>query len=81
MLRDLIQEAETWDLVPKPASLRWTSTYDPEEKFDLSIDNKARCHRFTFEEKFKILGCALNRQGKAHEGIEERMQSVNNAWW
>ena len=35
MLRDLIQEAEKWDLAPKLASLWWTSTCEPEEKSDL----------------------------------------------
>ena len=28
-----------------------------------------------------MLRCIVNRQGKAHEGIEERMQSANEAWW
>ena len=37
MLRDLIEEASRKDLVPKPASLWWTSTYDPEERCDISI--------------------------------------------
>ena len=37
MLRDLIQEEEKWVLAPKPASLWWMSTYDSEEKSDLSI--------------------------------------------
>ena len=75
-LRDLIQEAETWDMAPKLASLWRTSTYDPEENSDLSSDTRSGRHRFPFEEKFKILGCTMNRQGKAHEGIEERMQSA-----
>ena len=55
----------------------WTSTYEPEEKCDISIDTTSGCHRFTFEEKFKILGCAMNRQGKARDATEERMQSAN----
>ena len=38
MLRNLMEEAGKWDLVPKPASLWWTSTYEPEERCDLSID-------------------------------------------
>ena len=37
MMRDLILEAEKWDLAPKPGSLWWTSTHEPDEKFDLSI--------------------------------------------
>ena len=60
MLRDLIEEAEKWDLVPKPTSLWWTSSY---------------------EVKFKILGSAMNLQGKSHDAIEERMQSANKAFW
>ena len=34
-----------------------------------------------FEQKPNILGCTSNWQGKADEGIEERMQSANKAWW
>ena len=58
------------------------STYELEDKSsDLSIDTKSGCHRFPFEEKFKILGCAMNRQGKSHEVIEEIVQSANKPWW
>ena len=41
---------------------------------DLSISTKSGCHRFSFEEKFKILGCAMIRQGKAHDAREEIIQ-------
>ena len=34
-------------------------------------------HKYSFEEKFKILEYAMNRQGKSHDAIEERMQSAN----
>ena len=61
MLRDLIEEANRWDLVPKPASLWWTSTYDSEERVDVTIYTTSGCHKFPFEEKFKILGHAMNR--------------------
>ena len=81
MLRVLIEEASRWDLVPKPASLWWTSTYDAEEKVDIFWGTTAGCHKFPFEEKFKVLGCAMNRQGKWHDAIEERMQSANKAFW
>ena len=37
MLRDLIEEASRWDLVSKPASLWWTSTYNSEEKVDMIL--------------------------------------------
>ena len=49
---DLIQEAEKWDLAPKPASLRCTSTYDSEENKDLKIDTRTERHRVSFEEMF-----------------------------
>ena len=44
MLKDLIQGAEKWDLALKPASFQWTSTYDSEDKLDLSIGTKTRSH-------------------------------------
>ena len=81
MLRDLIKEASRWDLVPKPASLWWTSTYDAEEKVDMILGTTAGCHKFPLRRKFKILGCAVNWQGKSQEAIEERMQSANKAFW
>ena len=49
MIRGLIEEAAGWDLTPKPASLRWTSSCEPEEKGDLSTDTKSGCHRFSFD--------------------------------
>ena len=68
-------------LTPQPASLWWTSTSDSEEKVDLSFDTTGR-HRFPFEEQFKILDCTLNRQGKTHECLEERMRGrqERNTW-
>ena len=41
----------------------------------MTIYTSSGCHKFPFEEKFKILGYAMNRQGKSHDAIEERMQS------
>ena len=81
MLRDLIEEAGRWDLVPKPTSLWWTGTYDPEERIDVSIYTTTGCHKFPFEEKFRILGYAMNQQGKSNDAIGERMQSANKAFW
>ena len=43
--------------------------------------NSSGCYQFSFEEKIKILGCAMNRQGKTNDAIEERMQSANKAFW
>ena len=37
MFRDLIEEANRWDLVPKQASLWWTCTYDSEKKIDMIL--------------------------------------------
>ena len=31
MLQDIMEEARRWDLLPKAASLWWTSTYEAEE--------------------------------------------------
>ena len=66
---------------PPLPSLWWTGTYDPEERIDMTIYTTTGCHTFPFEDKFKILGYAMNRQGKSHDAIEERMQSVNKAFW
>ena len=38
-------------------------------------------YKFTFEDKFKILRCAMNRQVKTLDAIEERMQSASKAYW
>ena len=81
ILRDLIEEAETWDVAPKPASLWWTSTYEEEERSEVRFATTGLMNKFPYEEKFKILGCAMNRQGKTLDAIEERMQSANKANW
>ena len=81
MLRDLIEEAGRWNLVPKPTRLWWTGTYDPEERIDVSIYTTTGCHKFPLEEKFRILGNVMNRKGKSDDAIEERMQSANKAFW
>ena len=39
------------------------------------------CHKVLFEEKFKILGHAMTRQGKSQDAIEERMQSAKKTFW
>ena len=81
MLRDLSEETSKWDLEPKPASLWWTSTYASEEKNDMIVGTSTGCCKFPFEDTFKILGCAMNRQGKTCDAVEERMQSANKAFW
>ena len=81
MLRDLMEKAGMWDMVPERASLWWTSTCEPEQRSELSNDTKSGRHQFVFEEKFKISGCAMNRQEKTHDAIEVRRQSANKAYW
>ena len=39
------------------------------------------CCKFPFEEKFKIFGCAMNRQTSSHDAIEERVHSANKGFW
>ena len=34
-----------------------------------------------YKQKFKILGCAMNKQRKTLDAIEERLQSANKAHW
>ena len=64
MLRDFVVEASRWNLVPKPASLWWTSTYDSEEKIDMIFGHLIWMLQIPFEDQFKKIGCAMNRQGK-----------------
>ena len=69
---------DRWYLEPKPASLWWASTYDSEEKKDLSMAETGR-FRMLFEDLFQ--GFTSNRQVKTQDGLEERMQNANKAWW
>ena len=62
MLKDLTEEVGKVDLEPKPASLGWTSTCASEEKEDVILGTTKGCYKFPFEDKFRILGCAMNRQ-------------------
>ena len=79
MLRDLIEELETWDLAPDPAMV--DKQYEEEERSEVLVVTNGLMYRFLFEEKLKILGCAMNRQGKSLDAIEERMQSANKTFW
>ena len=82
MLRDLIDVEDKWDLVPTLASLWWASTHEEEERSEVLVATNGLVHKFPFEKNFKILGCAMNRQGKPLvDVIEERMQSANKACW
>ena len=46
----------------------------------MNLGTSSGCYTFPFEDTFKILGCAMNRQGKTHDAIEERMQWANKAF-
>ena len=70
MLRDLIQEAEKWDLHRRRRACGGRVLLIL--KKSLFFVSKTGRHRFPDED-----GCTVNRQGKAHEGIEDRMQSAN----
>ena len=52
MLRDLIEEAETWNVAPKPASLWWTSSYEEEERSEVLVATTQLMYKFPYEEKF-----------------------------
>ena len=52
----LIEEASRWDLVPKPASLWWTRTYDSEEKVNMILVTTSGCYKFPCEEHVQDLG-------------------------
>ena len=40
-----------------------------------------RMLHFSFCRKFKVLGCAMNRQKKTYDAVEELMQSANKNFW
>ena len=80
MLRELIEEAEKWRLAPKPESLWWTSTNESDKRSEVLIATNGLMYNFSFDEKLKFLGCAMNRQEKTLDAIEERMQSANVAF-
>ena len=81
MLKDLIEDAERWDVEPKPASLWWTSTYASEMMEDITIGTRTGQHCVRFKKNFKILGYTFNQAGQTQDYVEERMQSANKAWW
>ena len=80
-LKDLIEEAERWDLDPKPASLWWTSSHADEKMDDMTTRTRTRLHKLPFEKKFKTLGYTFNQTRRTQDSFEERMQSANKAWW
>ena len=51
------------------------------KKIDMILGTSTGCCKFPFEDTFKILGCAMDRQWKTYDAVEERMQSANKACW
>ena len=70
--KELIEEAERWDLETKPASLSWSGTCAEEGKEDMMINTRGAEQVFPFEKSFKILGYIGNPAGKSQEGLEKR---------
>ena len=57
------------------------SVVDKRVRGEVLVATNGLMHKLPFEERFKILGCALNRQEKTLDAMEERMQSANKAFW
>ena len=76
-----MEEAGKVDLESKPACLWWTNTYASEDKSDMILSPSRGCYTFPFEDEFRILRCAMNRQGETCGAAEERIQSVNKGFW
>ena len=53
-MRELIEEAERWELEPESASLWWTSTFVVEKTEDVMIRTRTGLHKLPLE-KDKIL--------------------------
>ena len=61
MMKGLVEEAEKWDLEPKPASLCWTGTHADERMDGIKITTTIGVHAMPFEKRFKILGHLFNQ--------------------
>ena len=72
MLRDVIEETRTQPNVSVVDEYVWCRR---EEWHEFGH------HIGMLRISFKILGCAMNRQGKTYDAVEERMQSANKAFW
>ena len=59
----------------------WTSTHEEEERSEVLIATNRLMYRVPLYETLKILGCAMNRQGRSLDAIEERLQSANKFFW
>ena len=46
----------------------------------MNLGTTPGCYKLPLDEKFKTLGYAMDRQGKSHDAIEERMQFALKAF-
>ena len=81
MMKDLIEEAERWDLEPKPASLWWTSTSASEMMEDITIGTRSGQHRVLKNNIYEILGYTFNQAGLTQDCLEDRMHNSKTTWW
>ena len=51
------------------------------KKVNMNLCTASGCYKFACEEKFEILGYAMDLQVTSHDAIEERMQSAKKAFW
>ena len=58
-MKDLIEEAETWDLEPKHASLWWTSTDAGEKMDDMTTTTRTGLHKSPVREEVQDSGTHL----------------------
>ena len=56
MMKDQNEEAERWDLEPKPASQWWSSTFVDEIKEDMMIKTRQGSHKFSSKKSVEMHG-------------------------
>ena len=75
-MKALTEQAERWDLEPKPASLWWTSNHAHEMMGDNTISSRAGQHKVLFVKCFKILGYTFKQDRRKIAWWEEcKMQT------
>ena len=75
MMKDLIEEAETWDLKPKPTYLLRTSTIAAEKKADMTVRKKLEgsgIHLQVREENARQLG----ENARCEQSLVERREDL-----
>ena len=80
MVKDFIEEAERWELEPKPASLWRKNTCAYEMMEDITISTRAGRQKILFEKSFTILGYTINQAGRTQDCLEERTHNANKGF-